>query len=201
VLRFGKAVFEMKRFSQLLIATAILSVLSGCGGSGGSAGTAGPQIIVCSSTYALCTTAPCTAIEDQPGFASCTCDVTTGYSAAINECSGVQNTSQGQMVVSRYFPIKTYLRCKNDRPWSMCLDSPCIIDPNNPSQAACKCMIQQDQGPYIIVNADGDYSGTTCEQGVNSYATVVDVSQITHYLKTHNTPLKPFPIKVFKPSK
>jgi len=82
----------------------------------------------------------------------------------------------------------------------MCLNSPCVIDPENLSQASCKCEVLADQGPYIIVNADGDYSDTSCINGVNSYATVVDVDQVTDYLLFHNTPLKPFPIAVFTPT-
>jgi len=187
-------------FAMVALAALIQLSLAGCGGSSGSSSEKPPpQFVVCSSTYALCTTALCSPIPGDDQFASCDCDVTTGYSAGLTACPGVQETSEGETVVSRYYPITTYLRCSNDRPWAMCLDSPCIIDPNNPAQAACKCTVLADQGPYIIVNADGDYSNSSCINGVNSYATVVDVNQITHYLKTHDTPLKRLPIKVFRP--
>lgn len=82
----------------------------------------------------------------------------------------------------------------------MCLDSPYLINPTNLSQALCKCTVLADQGAYIIVNADGDYSDTSCNNGVNSYATVTDLNQLTNYLLFHNTPLKPFPIAVFTPT-
>src|SRR5216683_7511950 len=187
------------RLAQLLMAASMQLVIAGCGGSDTTSSAApAPDFVVCSSTYALCTTALCSTIEGDDQNVSCNCDVTTGYSAGLTECPGVVDTSEGETVVSRYFPITSYLRCANGRPWAMCLDSPCIIDPNDSTKAACKCMILANQGAYIIVNADGDYSDTTCMNGPNSYATVVDVRQVTRYLKTHDTPLKPFPIKVFR---
>ncbi len=185
----------------IVMAVVIQLSLVGCGGDSGSNFSAipSPNFIVCSSTYALCTTALCSPIPGDDQNVSCDCNVTTGYSTGLTECPGVQQTDEGETVVSRYYLITSYLRCSNDRPWAMCLDSPCIIDSSDPSQAACKCSVLAEQGPYIIVNADGDYSNTSCINGVNSYATVADVRQITDYLKTHNTPLKPFPIKVFRP--
>jgi len=188
--------------TTLLMTVLAISLVS-CGGGSSASNATGPlpDFVVCSSTYALCTTALCSPIEGDDQNVSCVCDVTTSYSAGLTDCPGVQVTPGGEeTVVSRYFPIKSYLRCANDRPWAMCLDSPCVIDPDDPAKAACKCMLLADQGPYIVVNADGDYSNTTCQNGPNSYATVVDVRQVTRYLKTHDTPLKPFPIKVFKHS-
>jgi len=182
-----------------LITAVAFGTLAGCGSSGSTSAEPLPDFVVCSSTYALCTTALCSPIEGDDQNVSCNCNVTTGYSAGLTECPGVQITPGGEeTVVSRYFPITSYLRCANDRPSAMCLDSPCVIDPSDPAHAACKCMILANQGPYIVVNADGDYSDTTCMNGPNSYATVVDVRHVTMYLKTHDTPLKPFPIKVFR---
>lgn len=190
--RFGKRLVSVMAGIALLF-------LPGCGGSSDSSpGKPPPDFVVCSSTFANCTTALCTQIPDDPQYATCTCTVQTSYSAGLTACQGIQQTPQGMTVVSRYYPINSYARCNNDRPWSMCLDSPCIIDPNNPYQASCRCTILQSQGPYIVVEADRNYSNTTCENGVNSYATVVDVNQVTDYLRTHNTPLKTFPIKAFK---
>jgi hypothetical protein len=132
----------------VFIAGVMLISFTSCGDSGGSSSEEPlPQFIVCSSTYALCTTALCAPIAGNDQFVSCNCDVTTGYSAGLTECPGVQQTNDGATVVSRRYPVKTYLRCSNDRPWAMCLDSHCIIDSDNPSQAACKCTVLADQGP------------------------------------------------------
>lgn len=171
-----------------------------CGSGSSSSVTTSPQFIVCKSTYALCSTALCSPIPGDDQNVSCNCNVMTGYSAGTTECAGEQKSGDSLTVISRYYPIKSYLRCSNDRPWAMCLNGPCVVNPANPSQASCKCTVLANQGPYIIVNADGDYSDTSCINGVNSYATVVDVDQITDYLLLHNTPLKPFPIAVFTPT-
>jgi len=190
------------RYLTMTMVTGLLMAsVAACGGSKSTlGGPPAPQFIVCKSTYALCTTALCSPIPGDDQNVSCDCNVTTGYSAGTTQCPGVRKTSEGQTVISRYFPIKSYLQCSNDRPWAMCLNSPCLINPINPSQASCKCTVLADQGPYIIVNADGGYSHTSCINGVNSYATVADVDQITFYLITHNTPLRPFPIAVFTPA-
>jgi hypothetical protein len=189
------------RYLTMAIMAGLMMVsVAACGSGGNSSVPTSPQFVVCKSTFALCTTALCSPIPGDDQNVSCNCTVTTSYSIGSTKCPGVQKTSEGLTVVSRYYPIKSYLRCSNDRPWAMCLNSPCVINPASPSQASCKCTVLADQGPYIIVNADGDYSDTSCINGVNSYATVADVDQVTDYLLFHNTPLKTFPIAVFTPT-
>ncbi|HEX4211320.1 MAG TPA: hypothetical protein VHY56_13070 [Candidatus Binataceae bacterium] len=157
------------------------------------------EFIVCSSTYALCTTALCTPIADTPGFDSCSCNVMTGYSAGQSLCQNVQDTGEGQAILSRYYPITSYAYCSNDRPWANCLDSPCLIDQNNPSSATCICTETVNQGPYLVINADGQYNPATCTTGLHSSATVAGADALTRFLKTHRTPLRPFPIRVYYP--
>jgi hypothetical protein len=157
----------------------------------------GPNFIVCKSTYALCTTAACTPIHGTDKYVSCKCDVETDYSAGLKRCDGKKN-SKGQLVRSRYHPISSYAQCSNDRPWAWCLDAPCVVDSQNPTQAACRCSVAANQGDYVIVNADGQYDSSSCTTGMYSSATVVQLGQVTNYLKTHNTPLHPVAIKVFK---
>lgn len=180
----------------LMVFVSALAPLTGCGDSGGTSGS-GPAFIVCESTFANCTVAPCTLIADAPGFASCNCDVMTSYSAGLAPCQDVQDTGLGQVIYSRYHPITSYALCANARPWAMCLDSPCLIDPDNPSQAACICTLMENQGDYIFVDPSGQYSPSSCTTGLYSCATVVDVDQVTNYLKTHDTPLKALPIEVY----
>jgi hypothetical protein len=155
------------------------------------------DFIVCESKYALCTTAPCTPIPGKDGWVSCQCNVVTGYSAGMKPCQPVQDTAEGQRVNSRYHPIQSYALCSNNRPWAWCLDSPCVIDRNNPSQAACACSIVANQGDYVIVSATGTYDDSSCTTGLYSSARVTDLNQVTDFLRTHGGPLRPVPIKVY----
>ncbi|MDO8434946.1 MAG: hypothetical protein Q7S58_21310 [Candidatus Binatus sp.] len=161
-----------------------------------SAWSAGPDFIVCKSTYALCTTAECSPIADKPGFVSCNCNVTTGYSAGLRACEE-KNASEGRSLKSRYHPINSYARCSNDRPWGWCLDSPCVVDNSDPSKAACACSVVKNQGDYVIVNDTGSYNESSCTTGLYSSATVVQLDQVTDFLKTHDTPLHPVPMKIY----
>jgi hypothetical protein len=105
---------------------------------------------------------------------------------------------RGQAIISRYYPITSYADCSNSQPWAFCLDSPCLIDQKNPSAANCICTETVNQGDYVIVNASGKYSPTSCDSGLYSSATVSDVNEITQFLQTHDTPLKALPITVYK---
>ncbi|MGC1784710.1 MAG: hypothetical protein WA708_19495 [Acidobacteriaceae bacterium] len=147
---------------------------------------------LCKSKYALCTTAKCTPIPGQKGQVSCPCDVKTGYSASQKACEDRKVTSTGQLK-SRYFPVKYYAVCSNDRPWAWCLDKACTVDKDNPSKASCACTLVKDQGPYVVVV--DKYNDRTCTTHIWSSATVQAITQITDFLKTQDK-LKPFPIKV-----
>lgn len=150
---------------------------------------------VCSSKYALCTTAKCEPITGKKGWVSCKCKVKEGYSAGTKPCEQTKQTRKGQLIYSRYYPIKRYVVCSNQRPWAWCLDSPCLVDKNNPSKALCKCSVVKGKGDYIIV-AD-TYSKSICHSGIISSALVTDADQITEFLKTQKD-LQPFPTKVIK---
>jgi hypothetical protein len=147
----------------------------------------------CKSTYALCTTARCTLVPGKKDIVSCNCDVKTGYSAGTTPCQKIQETKQRQLVYSRYYPIKSYVRCSNNRPWAWCLDKPCLIDKKNPSKAACACSLVKNLGDYIIVT--DTYKKSTCTTGIISSATISQDTQITDFLKTQKE-LQPFTIKV-----
>jgi hypothetical protein len=53
-----------------------------------------PDFTLCKSTYALCTTAPCTPVAGQKDTVSCACDVKSGYSAGTEPCQGLKKSSQ-----------------------------------------------------------------------------------------------------------
>ena len=148
---------------------------------------------VCRSTYALCTTAPCTSIAGQMDTVSCACEVKTGYSLGQEPCQAEANTSKGEQIQSRYYPIKSYAACNNDRPWANCLDSPCVVDKSDPTKASCACSVVKDKGPYVVVTET--YDASTCTTGMWSSATVTDADQVTDFLKT-NSELKPFDVTV-----
>jgi len=93
-----------------------------------SAAQAGDQtdFKVCKSTYALCTTAACTPVAGTKDTVSCVCEVKTGYSAGLEDCAAEKDTGAGTEIKSRYFPVKSYAICTNDRPWAWCLDKPAV---------------------------------------------------------------------------
>lgn len=151
-----------------------------------------PQFIVCKSTYALCTTAKCTHISDNEKEVSCACDVKTGYSLGAKPCD-VQQTKEAQTLKSRYYPVKSYARCSNDRPWAYCLDAACVTNPNDKTKATCTCKLVRNQGDYVIT---GDrYDKSTCTTGIISSATIDQIDQATDYLETQDA-LPPFDFKV-----
>jgi hypothetical protein len=148
---------------------------------------------VCKSTFALCTIARCDAIPGNDRQVSCHCTVNNGYSAGAESCSSMKATPDGQEIHSRYYPVKSYAVCSNDRPWAWCLDKPCIIDKNNPEAAACTCDAVKNLGAYVIVTSI--YTSATCTTGVISSATVEQIDQATASLKKARV-LMPFPIEI-----
>jgi hypothetical protein len=155
------------------------------------------KFTLCKGTYALCTSAACTPVAGKEGTVSCSCEVRTGYSAGRDACQPVKDSGEGKQVRSRYYPVKSFAVCANDRPWANCLDMPCIVDKEDPTKAKCACTTVNDQGPYVIV---GDtYTPSTCTTGIISSATVVENERITDFLKTTNE-LEPFAIKILNPS-
>lgn len=138
---------------------------------------------ICKSQYALCTTAKCSPIPGQAGLSLCFCKTETGYSVGEKPCKEAETTPEGYTAInSRYYPIGSYVSCSNARPWANCLDSPCIIDPSDPSKAVCTCPIVKDQGPYIIVSDTCNKSG--CESGLTSSATVKSGDELDAYIRS-----------------
>ena len=157
-------------------------------------GTAQAQDLkVCKSTFALCTIAQCDPIPGNDKQVACHCTVNNSYSAGAEPCSGVKNTPEGQQIHSRYYPVKSYASCSNDRPWAWCLDKPCLIDKNNPEAATCTCDLVKNLGAYVIVTSH--YTPATCTTGIISSATITQIDQATASLKKAKV-LMPFPIDV-----
>jgi hypothetical protein len=175
------------RKSAYLVAVVLAAPLAGCSGDDQA------EFIVCESTYALCTTAMCQPIAGKDDTADCNCEVKTGYSAGTKPCEAAVETGAGKQIASRYYPIKSYAICDNNRPWAWCLDMPCTIDKSDPTKASCACKLVKDKGPNLVVT--DTFSDTTCTTDLWSSATISDVNQVTDYLK-RNDNLKPFDIEV-----
>jgi hypothetical protein len=156
------------------------------------------SFVVCESTYALCTTAKCEPADGSTDTVSCACDVKTGYSAGEKPCTGETKTDKGAEISSRYYPIKSYVACDNDRPWAWCLDKPCVVDKDDPTKASCACTVTKNEGPYLVVT--DTYTDTACTTDLWSSATVQGVNEITDFLKT-TSELKPYDIKVLNAPK
>jgi hypothetical protein len=159
----------------------------------------------CHMTYALCTYSPCDKPEVKVGkdgkqetISVCHCPVISGgWSAGANDCETDKPTETH--VKSRYFPIKWYQRCTNKRPWAMCLDSDCTVDPNDKTKANCTCSVKADQGDYVVM-PDSPANPSQCDTGVVSSATVDNVVQITDFLENQdNMPV--YDILVVNPQK
>ncbi|HTV45366.1 MAG TPA: hypothetical protein VMF05_08625 [Stellaceae bacterium] len=153
----------------------------------------------CKGTFALCTIAPCDPIPGNNKEVACHCTVNNGYSAGQKACQPVKQTAAGEEIRSRYYPVKSYAVCSNDRSWAWCLDKTCIIDKNNPRAATCRCDAVSNLGRYVIVTSA--YTPATCTTGVISSATVQQITQVTDFLKTKSKSLPPFPIRVLNESK
>ena len=150
----------------------------------------------CKGKYALCTTAKCTPVPGEERAVSCACEVRQGFSAGHDTCKPARPTTDGEFVQSRYFPVKSFAICNNDRPWADCLGKACTVDKDDPTKATCACTTYKDQGPYVIV---GDtFTPATCSTGIISSATVADHKSVSEFLKS--TPLKPFHVKVLNPA-
>lgn len=169
-----------------------IAIVCGLASAVGGAAQA-QELKVCDSTFALCTIAPCDPIPGSNGQVACHCTVNQGYSVGAEPCQGVKETPEGRQVRSRYYPVKSYAVCSNDRPWAWCLDKPCTIDKNNPEGATCTCDTVKNLGAYVIVTSN--YTAATCTTGIISSATVPQIDQATEAAKMSKV-LTPFPIEV-----
>lgn len=85
--------------------------------------------------------------------------------------------------------------CEGKQPWAMCLDSPCIVDQNDPTKANCNCTLMVTAQSHVVVAATT--SDSMCNSAIWSSATVDDVIGVTGFLFSQNQ-LKPFPINIVR---
>jgi hypothetical protein len=177
---------SLKIFLMLAVASITLAL--------GSMNAPAQEFVVCKATFALCTVAPCYPISGSQDKVACHCTVNRGYSVGEQPCQATKDTPEGQQIRSRYYPVRSYAICSNDRPWAWCLDKPCTIDKNNPEAALCVCDAVKNLGDYVIVT--DKYAPDTCTTGIISSATVKQITQVTEYLKNRSKKLRPFKIQV-----
>ena len=139
---------------------------------------------VCTSDFALCTSAPCIPDPSAPSKqALCTCEVTHGPNFADKtkcEERGPQAVAtvsglEVQQVISTYAFIqaatKPVMTCENTTPWTDCLNAKCIVDPKHPLKAICTCpYANTDDATYVTYG--GSCNTNTCATAVWSAATV-----------------------------
>jgi hypothetical protein len=186
-----------RRFAIALFGAASFGLIGASVQSGAFAGEAQKALPfrVCKATFALCTVAACDPIPDKPDQVACHCTVNDGFSVGSDKVSCADLEKQRPPnLSSRYYPIKVAAKCVEDRPWAFCLDSPCVVDENNPRAAACACTLVNKSpsppvAPWVVVTSA--YSPTTCTTGIVSSATVADVETVTDFLKTSKL-LQPF---------
>jgi hypothetical protein len=152
---------------------------------------------VCEGRYALCTTATCQAIPGDEGAVACACDVKDGFSAAGSACKAEVTTADGTELQSRYYPVKAYAACSNDRVWANCFDARCTVDKDDPARATCTCTIARDQGPYVVIT--DTYTDATCTTDIWSSATVDSLLEVTTFLESSPS-LQPYELKRLNPA-
>lgn len=131
---------------------------------------------VCEQGYALCTSAPCIPDPRDPDKkAICSCDAMEGKSFGMKECSQRKPSTDANgvtMVTSSYSfaqaPTNPILVCPAGRPWTNCLDSPCIVDPMDPLHGICTCDIVRTDA---FVTYGGACNTLTCDTAYWSGAT------------------------------
>lgn len=136
--------------------------------------------VVCDEEYALCTKAECIPIPGDPKKALCFCKAKRGNSVGYKSCE-IKMTKDGyKEIKSRYYPIGSYVQCSNARPWALCMDSPCVVDPNDPKKAYCTCDIVSNKGDYVLPSDTCDK--TKCARGLWSSALAKDVTELDSHL-------------------
>jgi len=170
----------MKKVSFLFILFLSVVLLSGFGAEaekGGDSAIRSDSGIICNNEYVLCTSAPCVPDPSNPDSnAICSCDVNQGLNFGMSQCDSrtpVTDSNGVTKAVSTFSfaqaPTKPVLSCPEGKPWTDCLDQPCIVDPLNPLKAICTCKIVRDK-PFVTFG--GNCVSLTCDTGYWSGATL-----------------------------
>ncbi len=133
------------------------------------------KLNICSGEYALCTGASCVPVPGQPDKLLCHCSTQNGYSAGLEPCVKTKVSKEGyKEIKSRYYPEAMFVKCSNNRTWANCLDSPCIVDANNPFNSLCTCKAVSGQGDYVV--SAKACNSSLCQSGIWSGSSYDDSS-------------------------
>lgn len=154
----------------LVLSLVLFSNLNAEADKGNGGGT------VCDNEYVLCTSAPCVPDPSNPDSkAICSCDVNKGENFGMSQCEArtpVTDSNGVTKALSTYSfaqaSSKSVLSCPVGKPWTNCLDQPCIVDQMNPLKAICTCEIVRDQ-PFVTYG--GECNVLTCDNAYWSAAT------------------------------
>lgn len=127
------------------------------------------KAVVCNQDYALCTSASCIPDPRHAEYAICVCEVERGESIGYKTCDARRPKNmafQVKKITSTFsfkqFSSKKSLTCPRGKPWTDCVDAPCIVDPMHADKAICSCKIKQDQ---TFVTLGGNCDANTCSTG------------------------------------
>jgi hypothetical protein len=163
----------MKKVAFILTLVLSLVVFSNLNAETDKANSSGT---VCDNEYVLCTSAPCVPDPSNPDSkAICSCDVNKGKNFGMSQCGDrttVTDTNGVTKALSTYSfaqaSSKPVLSCPAGKPWTNCLDQPCIVDQMNPLKAICTCEIVRDL-PFVTYG--GECNVLTCDNAYWSAAT------------------------------
>lgn len=138
-----------------------------------------PASYLCRHQYALCTSALCIPLPDNPAKAICFCDVHEGDNMATVPCESVKPSIDANGIKTLYSTFslhqfineKQVMTCPAGTPWSWCLNKRCTVDPSNPKTAICVCDILRTE-EWITLGGKCDTS--TCKTGYWSGASIND---------------------------
>jgi len=133
----------------------------------------GPDVhpaVFCQGLYALCIKAPCAPVIDKNGNITsftCSCDVKPGWSMGPGDCDSrvpfVKNgyTFMTSTYSNYYNKTNLTMTCNTDTarptPWAWCYGAPCMVDPVDPTKAACTCPVGKSNPMQTL----GGTCGTT----------------------------------------
>ncbi len=141
---------------------------------------------ICDQPYALCTSARCLPDPKDEKRTICFCTAQEGKSLGKTECQ-TRKPYQDKIGLTRLFstfsmeefPEKNVLQCPANASWSNCLDSPCVVDPTDPTKAICSCERKKGK-PFVTLG--GKCNPSSCEKMLWSGALLQDnedfISQI-----------------------
>ena len=132
---------------------------------------------VCHQTYALCTSAKCVPMPDDPSQAVCNCEIREGKSMATVPCANLAPTKdeKGVNIVYSTFSLDQFsaglkgMKCPSGTPWTWCLNKRCTVDPADSTKAVCICDVMRS-GEWTT--AGGNCDTSTCSTGYWSGATL-----------------------------